>query len=733
MRLKLLLLIVLNASLFFSQSLTGKKICLDPGHGFIPGQASVCGDAETKRFESWMNHYVVPQLKIYLQNAGATIITTRADYDSIGPCITLTQRKTIANNANVDFFHSVHHNAFQGNANYTLALFKQLNNNDCPNGNPAWPGQADVMTGILSTRIYQALQTTTGYSRGDYCFLGYNLGVLSTLNMPGTLSEGSFWDYPAEILRLKNLAYLKTEAEAIYHSFLQYYGSAFPSHGSLVGIVTNTFLNTPAKNVTVSIEGTNKSYTVDSIGNGFYRIDSLAPGNYTIRVMAPRDSSFASVTIQGGKINVKNLTINQTEVVGDVKLNGVISTANAIQAYWVKPEGTPDSFYVYLSEDGFTWDSIPYRKVAGNFTNTVITGLTTGKSYYVKLKAKNSISESPNFSKTYGAYTLTTSEKVLIVDGFNRYGGSGSWPYPEHNFAAYYGNPLAKKGIKFETVSNALVTSSTQLTGYKYVIWFLGDESTADETFSDTEQSYIKAYLDYGGSLLVSGSEVGWDLDFNGTTTDKSFFNNYFKASYVADNPTPNIPFASAIPGSIFEGLNFNFGQTYPEDYADVINPINGSQAVFQYNSTQIAGISFAGIFPSGANPGKLIYIAFPLETISSDSIRSDIVSKVHTYLTTPVSVDDEIKNVPQDYSLKVYPNPFNPSAKISFRNAAAGKYQISIFNLLGEEVLTLFNDYLGEGTYNFDLKMNNQPSGIYLVRIKSDNIHLTEKIVLLR
>lgn len=729
----LIFICIIFSTYMFSQDLSGKKICLDPGHGFIPGQASVCGDAETKRFESWINHYVVPQLKIYLQNAGATVITTRADYDSIGPCITLTQRKAIANNANVHFFHSVHHNAFNGTSNYTLVLFKQLNANSCPNGNPAWPGQADLMASIQATRIYQAWQTSQGIHRGDMCFLGYNLGVLSTLNMPGTLSEGSFWDYPPEILRLKNLDYLKTEAEALYHSFLQYYGATFPSHGSLVGIVTNTFLNSPAKGVIVSIEGLNKSYVVDSIGNGFYRIDSLAPGNYTIRVMGPRDSSFASVSIQGGKINVKNLSINQTEIVGDVKLTGVISTANAIQAYWQKPSGSPDSFYIYLSDDGFSWDTIPYRKLAGNFTNTVITGLTTGKTYYVKVKAKNSISESPNFSKTYGAFTSNSSEKVLIVDGFNRYGGSGSYTYPNHNFSAYYGNPLAQNGIKFETVSNSLVTSSNQLASYKYVIWFLGDESTADETFSSTEQNIIKTFLDNGGSLFVTGSEVAWDLDFNGTVSDKNFFNNYLKASYLADNPTPNIPFASGTAGSIFDNLSINFGQTYPEDYPDVIAPINGSTAVMQYNSNQIAAVSYVGNFPNGTNIGKLIYVGFPIETIASDSIRKEILIRAHTFFTTPVSVEDEVEVIPQNYSLSVFPNPFNPSAKISFRNAVEGKYQISIFNLLGEEVLKLFNDFLNAGNHQLELKMNNFPSGIYLLNVSSPNVNLSRKVVLLK
>ncbi len=730
---KLIILIIVTHVFSFSQNLTGKKICLDPGHGFIPGQAANCSDAETKRFESWMNHYVVPQLKIYLQNAGATVITTRADYDSIGPCITLTQRKAIANNANVNFFHSVHHNAFQGNANYTLTLFKQLNNTDCPNGNPAWPGQADLLASIQAAKIYQAWQTTQGIYRGDMCFLGYNLGVLSTLNMPGTLSEGSFWDFPAEILRLKNLAYLKTEAEAIYHSFLQYYNVGFPAHGSLVGFVTNTSTSSMAKKVTVSIEGTNKSYLVDSLGNGFYRIDSLASGNYTIRVMGPKDSSFTAVTIQGGKINVKNLTITQTELVGDVKLTGVISSTTAIQTYWLKPAGSPDSIYVYLSENGTVWDTIPFKRVGGSTTGTVISGLTSGKTYYIKVKAKNSISESPNFSKTYGGYTSTNALKVLLVDGFNRFGGAGSYAYPDHNFAAYYGNPLGELGIKFETVSNYLVTSSTQLTSYKYVIWFLGDESTVDETFSDTEQGYIKAYLDFGGGLFVTGSEVAWDLDFNGTSTDKNFFNNYLKASYVDDNPTPNIPFASGISGSVFENLNIDFGQTYPEDYPDVITPVNGSSAAMQYNATQNAAVSFVGAFPNGANIGKLIYAGFPIETIASDSIIKEILSRAHTFFTTPVSVENETEIMPKDFSLSVYPNPFNPTTKVRLNNSVAGKYQIRVYNLLGEKVMLLFNDYLEIGNHQFELRMNDLPTGIYLVNVRSENINLSEKILYLK
>lgn len=178
------------------QNFTGKKFALDPGHGSPLG--TTC-EPETKRYEAWMNHIVMPYLKQMLQRDGATVFSTRGDFDSLGACITLSEREAVANNNNVDFFHSIHHNAFTGTSNYSLVLFEQLNNTICPNGNPQWPGQADSMAIYMAAELYAGMQTTVGYPRGDYCFLGYNLGVLNNLNMPGVLSEGSFFDFPAEI------------------------------------------------------------------------------------------------------------------------------------------------------------------------------------------------------------------------------------------------------------------------------------------------------------------------------------------------------------------------------------------------------------------------------------------------------------------------------------------------------------------------------------------------------
>ena len=65
----------------------------------------------------------------------------------------------------------------------------------------------------------------------------------------------------------------------------------------------------------------------------------------------------------------------------------------------------------------------------------------------------------------------------------------------------------------------------------------MGEESTVDETFSYSEQSLIKTFLQQGGRLIVSGAEIAWDLDYKGSATDKDFYYNFLKAKYRYDAP----------------------------------------------------------------------------------------------------------------------------------------------------------------------------------------------------
>ena len=178
----------------FAQSLTDLRICIDPGHGGHESDDRFI--AETGFWESESNFEKALFLNSMLENLGATVILTRiGNDDDVTDDPSLSQRVAIANANNSDFFHSIHSNGYQGTANYTLMLYREVI------GQPVSPEAVD-MCNIMAPEIYSTNRTITQYVSGDYSWLAYNLGVLNGLDMPGTLSEGSFHDYIPESWRL---------------------------------------------------------------------------------------------------------------------------------------------------------------------------------------------------------------------------------------------------------------------------------------------------------------------------------------------------------------------------------------------------------------------------------------------------------------------------------------------------------------------------------------------------
>lgn len=79
------------------------------------------------------------------------------------------------------------------------------------------------------------------------------------------------------------------------------------------------------------------------------------------------------------------------------------------------------------------------------------------------------------------------------------------------------------------------------------------------------------------------------------------------------------------------------------------------------------------------------------------------------------------------------YPNPFNPSTKIRFNIASASFVKLSVFNVLGQEVKVLLNDYLSSGFYEADMDASSLPGGTYFYRLNAGEFSETRKMVLLK
>lgn len=101
-----------------------------------------------------------------------------------------------------------------------------------------------------------------------------------------------------------------------------------------------------------------------------------------------------------------------------------------------------------------------------------------------------------------------------------------------------------------------------------------------------------------------------------------------------------------------------------------------------------------------------------------------------------PVEVDIVVPDV---YSLhQNYPNPFNPSTKITFTLAANAQVTLKVFDVLGQEIMTLINQDITAGVHTYDFDAAGINSGVYFYRIEANGIDGTnftnvKKMILLK
>ncbi len=79
------------------------------------------------------------------------------------------------------------------------------------------------------------------------------------------------------------------------------------------------------------------------------------------------------------------------------------------------------------------------------------------------------------------------------------------------------------------------------------------------------------------------------------------------------------------------------------------------------------------------------------------------------------------------------YPNPFNPSTTIHYSLGKAGKVVLKLFNVLGNEVSTLVNEWKNAGEYSVECKAAGLPSGLYIYRLTAPGFSETKKMMLMK
>lgn len=262
---------------------------------------------------------------------------------------------------------------------------------------------------------------------------------------------------------------------------------------------------------------------------------------------------------------------------------------------------------------------------------------------------------------------------------------------------------------------------------------------------SNPQRTAIKTWLGTGTpsakkSLLLIGGDIGYNYDRSANPfTDTVFSRTFGGFQYLSDNAAPT-GFNSVV--NIATGDADPILTTAGNYYPDGCRPVSGGTAWQRYLNRS-ATDSVSGIGKVGANWVVATIFQDPRYfTGSGGAGASDIGFKrvlkaalsflksnngTLTGVTPTTTIADK-------YSLSQnYPNPFNPTTKITFAIPTTGFVTLKVYNVMGQEVMTLVNQNMTNGVYAADFNGAALSSGAYFYRLEAGSFVETKKMLLVK
>jgi hypothetical protein len=96
-------------------------------------------------------------------------------------------------------------------------------------------------------------------------------------------------------------------------------------------------------------------------------------------------------------------------------------------------------------------------------------------------------------------------------------------------------------------------------------------------------------------------------------------------------------------------------------------------------------------------------------------------------------AIDNENESINNFTLYQNFPNPFNPSTKIMWKSVINAHQNLSVYDILGNKISTLIDEFRPAGNYEFNFDGSALSSGVYYYKLIAGNYIETKKMVLIK
>ena len=400
----------------------------------------------------------------------------------------------------------------------------------------------------------------------------------------------------------------------------------------------------------------------------------------------------------------------------------------------------------------WTSDGVPISTATGSKGAPQIIGGGSGSAIIIWEDGRHSIIDQPNYDiyaqkvDRFGYLGDASPTITQVQDVPGDQGGkvTVSWdasPYDVSSHQVVTGYSIWR-GVDRQTPpqlflknapSSGMSSDFTQSAGgTTYRIRTVNGLQTTWEWLADVPSHDLKHYSYTAATTSdSSGSGTPYFKYFVSAQTANSFeyWDSQADSGYSVDNLAPNAPanvMGSAVAGTV--ELHWN-----PNSESDLggYDVFRGSAPGFNPDtmSTYATTTDTAYTDSKPSSSGTVYYVVRAVDVHGNQSPSSNEAS-VHL---TAVQ-DNQKDGLPTTFALKQnYPNPFNPTTVIPYQLASKSHVTLTIYNVLGQQVVTLVNSDMKAGRYQARWDAHDMPSGVYIYLLRAGSFMQSRKLILIK
>ena len=231
------------------------------------------------------------------------------------------------------------------------------------------------------------------------------------------------------------------------------------------------------------------------------------------------------------------------------------------------------------------------------------------------------------------------------------------------------------------------------------------------------------------GPIVITGTFTTPSSGSSNTQIEITFNGNSFNNDNIYWD---NLCFSYIVPVELTSFTAVSNGQDVEINWTTATETNNQGFEI----ERMVAGGSFENVgyvagFGTTTEPKAYSFVDSKLETGNyTYRLKQIDFDGTFTY-SNEVNADVEI---PLEYALEQnYPNPFNPSTTIKYSIAEEGFVKLAVYNMLGEEVVTIVNASQKAGRYEVNFNATGLASGVYVYRIEAANFVSAKKLMLMK